>query len=150
MKIISEYEELKGKIFSTIEQCAEEEARIDALRAESAKQDLSKQRKQYANAIEDADKKVKEAYDNYETVKEKVREILEESNKQMTDLISEASSKIKEAESERRHAILDYTSKFGIYLKVRTKDRAVEDYTRFEKSLSDDWNNLVNKFLGIN
>lgn len=150
MKIISEYEELKGKTFSTIKQCAEEEARIDALRAESAKKDLSNQKKQYANAIEAADKKVKEAYDNYETAKKKVREILEESNKQMTDLISDAANKIKEAESERKGAILDYTSKFGIYQKVYTGDRAIEEYARFEKSLSNDWGNLVNKFLGIN
>ena len=51
MKIISDYKELAGRTFNTIRECAEEEAKIDAQRAETAEKNLSKQRKEFADAI---------------------------------------------------------------------------------------------------
>lgn len=149
MKIISDYKELAGKTFTTIKECAEEEARIDALRAETAKKDLSNQKKQCANAIDLADQKVRAAYDNYEKVKVEVAKILEESNAKMTQLINDATALIREAENERRDAILNYTSKFGTYQKVYTGNRAIEECQRMQNQIASNWGSIVNNFLNF-
>lgn len=149
MKIISDYKELAGRTFNTIRECAEEEAKIDAQRAETAEKNLSKQRKEFADAIDLADQKVRGAYENYEKVKQEVQKILEDSNAKMNKLINDATTIIREAEKERRDAILNYTSKFGTYQKVYTGNRAIEECQRMENQIASNWGNIVNSFLNI-
>jgi hypothetical protein len=149
MRIISDYKELEGKTFTTIKACAEAEAEVDALRKQLDEKNLSKQKKDAADAIDLADKKVRDAYDNYEKVKTEVKKILEESNEKMTSLINTATTTIREAEKERRDAILNYTNKFGTYQKVYTGNRATEEFQRMEKQIASNWGNLVNTFLNL-
>jgi hypothetical protein len=124
MKIISEYAELKGKEFNSIRECAEAEASVDAKRAVAL-----------------ADQKVAEAYANYESVKKEVQKLLEESNAQMTKMITDATNLVKEAEKCKRDAILKYNNSSNISKKSTSE--------RLESQLPSTWGEVINAFIAL-
>ena len=80
MKIVSEYKELEGQTFDTIEECAKAEAVVDERKVATQKLLDSKKKRALSKVIEDADQQVLAAYANYEKVKKEVQRILEESH----------------------------------------------------------------------
>lgn len=133
VKIISEYKELEGQTFNTVQECTDAEAKIEERRAEIAsneKLSVTKRKKELAKAISNADAAVQKAYQDYETAKATVRKILEESNEQMMNIINPAKEAITNAEKLRMDAILAYTKEFGSYQSVYTGERAVEEFNR--------------------
>ena len=149
MKIVSEYKELEGQVFDTVDQCIEAEAKVEEQRKALVEQerDKSKLKKSLAKDVDVAEEKVKQAYLNYENAKEQVRKILEESNKQMNDILKPAKQAITDAEAARTEAIVNYNKQCGPYQKIYTGDRAVEEYKRITKQFDTMWNKLWNNFI---
>lgn len=149
MKIVSEYKELEGQVFDTVDQCAEAEVKVEEQRKALAEQerDKSKLKKSLAKDVDVAEEKVKQAYLNYENAKEQVKKILEESNKQMNDILKPAKQAIADAEAARTEAIVNYNKQCGPYQKIYTGDRAMEEYKRITKQFDNIWNKLWNNFI---
>lgn len=151
MKIYSDYKELEGKVFSTVRECQLAEAKIDADKAaiveQNKKAELSKKKKEAADAVSKADEALNKAYANYESAKEKVREILEESNKQMEEILTPAKEAVNKAEKLRAEAIQKYTSEFGVYQSVYTGERAQKELERFNKQFNNAFSDIVRAFL---
>lgn len=149
MKIFSDYKELEGQVFDTVEQCTEAEAKVEEQRKALAEQekDKSKLKKSLAKEVDVAEENVKQAYINYDKAKEEVRKILEESNKQMTDILKPAKQAIADAEAARTEAIVNYNKQCGPYQKIYTGDRAMEEYKRISKQFDSIFNKLWNNFI---
>lgn len=133
MKIISE---LTGKEYNTPEECLkaeelykkEQKKRADE---ESKKlSEISKQKKELANAIEDADKDLSEANKLYEVAKNKAAEILEKSNKEVRDILDSAKKLVKAAEEKKLNAVLKFNKEFGPYTTKYTGEKAAEEFNR--------------------
>ena len=149
MKIVSEYKELEGQTFDTIEECAKAEAVVDERKVATQKLLDSKKKRALSKVIEDADQQVLDAYANYEKVKKEVQRILEESNNQMTKMLTDAADKIKSAEKTRRDAILEYTKNYGSYQKVYSGERAVKECERLEAQFADSLGDVINAFIAL-
>ena len=151
LKIYSDYKELEGKVFTTVRECQLAEAKIDADKAavveQNKKAELSKRKKEAADAITKADEALNKAYANYESAKEKVRNILEESNKQMEAILTPAKEAVNAAEKLRASAIQKYTSEFGVYQSVYTGERAQQELDRFNKQFNNAFSNIVKAFI---
>ena len=148
MKIYSDYQELEGRVFSTVKECRAAEAEVEAAREVLAtKADTSKKKKALADAIAQADAAVTEAYADYETAKEQVRKILEETNNQMENILTPAKAKVKEAEQRRVDAIKAYTDNYGCYQSVYTGERAEKELERFSRQFNSTFADIVNAFL---
>ena len=150
MKILSEYKELAGQVFDSIEDCAAAEREVDKLKhLENEKNSaITARKKQLAKDIEAADKRVKEAYDARIKTKEEVQKILEESNKKMMTMLDDANVKVREAEKERRDAILAYNNEFGTYQAVYTGERAQKEFDRLTKQFDSTFTDMIRRFIG--
>ena len=151
MKIYSDYKELEGKVFNTVRECQLAEAKVDADKAsiveQNKKTELSKKKKEAADAVSKADEALNKAYADYESAKEKVREILEKSNKQMEEVLTPAKEAVNKAEKLRAEAIQKYTSEFGAYQSVYTGERAQQELERFNKQFNSAFSDIVRAFL---
>ena len=150
MKILSDYKELAGQVFDSIESCTSAEREIDKIKhLEHEKNSaISARKKQLVKDIEAADKRVKDAYDERVKTKEKVQEILEESNKKMMTMLDDANVKVREAEKARRDAIIAYNKEFGTYQAVYTGDRAQKEFDRLTKQFDSTFTDMIRRFIG--
>ena len=150
MKILSEYKELAGQVFDSIEACAAAEREVDrAKHLEHEKNSaIAARKKQLAKDVETADKNVKDAYDARIKTKEEVQKILEESNKKMMTMLDEANVKVREAEKARRDAILAYNKEFGTYQAVYTGERAQTEFDRLTKQFDSTFTDMIRRFIG--
>jgi formiminotetrahydrofolate cyclodeaminase len=149
MKILSEYKELSGQVFNSIDECAAAEHEIDAaklLEKEKATKQ-SARKKELATAIEVAEKAVKEAYDARIKTKEEVQKVLEESNKKMMAMLDDANVKVRDAEKARRDAILAYNNEFGTYQAVYTGERAQREFDRLAKQFDSTFTDMIRRFI---
>ena len=149
MKILSEYKELAGQVFNSIDECAAAEHEIDKaklLEKEKATKQ-SARKKELATAIEVAEKAVKEAYDARIKTKEEVQKILEESNKKMMAMLDDANIKVRDAEKARRDAILAYNNEFGTYQAVYTGERAQREFDRLAKQFDSTFTDMIRRFI---
>ena len=151
MKIFSDYKELEGQVFTTVRECQLAEAKVDAEKAKTVEQEqkaqISKRKKELADLITQADNAVAQAYANYEVAKDKVKAILEESNKQMEEILTPAKEAVSTAEKLRVDAIQKYTSEFGSYQSVYTGDRAKQELERFNRQFNSTFSDIVKAFL---
>lgn len=149
------FSELLNKNFDTIEECQKAEEAENTRLAEVEKQEtaLANEKKQYADAIEEADKTLGIAYDNYATAKKKIQELREEYRKQVEDLrkkleddcrevLKPAQEEVEKAEADKLAAIQKFNQKYGSYRKVYTGSRAVEEYNRMQRTIDSLFNNL--------
>lgn len=145
MKFMSDYKELEGKVFNSINECKDAESKVlkerEAL-AEKEK-DKSKLKKKLSGEVDKAEENLKKAYSDYEAAKEKARKILEESNKQMEDILNPAKQAVKDAESARAEAIKNFNKECGVYQKIYTGEEAQAELDRFNKQ----FNNLFVDFF---
>ena len=151
MKIVSDYKELEGKLFDTVADCEVAEKEVDKQRKALAEKqkDVSKLKKTLAGKVDAAETKLQEAYTNYDKAKEQVRKILEESNKQMLNVLEPARQAVREAEEARTNAIIEYNKQCGPYQKIYTGDRAKEEYNRMSQQLDSIFNNFWRNFFNF-
>ena len=106
----------------------------------------SKQKKILANEVEEAEKKVTEANKLYELAQNRAAEILEKSNKEVSDILEEAQKRVEEAEKAKLDALMKFTKEFGSYKTEYTGSKAVEEFHksmgRFDRTLKDIINSM--------
>lgn len=132
------YSEILGTIFNTEGDCREAEAAYyEAKKKTEAEEQAKKneafvaqQKNEAAQKVELAEKRLSEAYANYEKVSAEVKKILEESNKRMLDIIKPAKEAIADAEKARYKAVCDYNAAYGPYTTTYSAERAKQDFNR--------------------
>lgn len=152
------YSEILDKVFDTpeqlkveedkyaIKQKAQEKKRIAQEQATKANEALEQSKKQYAKAIEDADEKVKEAYNNLSLAQEKAKILSEEYIKELNNIMTPAREAVREAEATKLEAIRQFNQKFGVYKVSYTGNKAVEEYIR-AINMFDNTFNIIDKFF---
>lgn len=110
MKIISDYKELQGQTFPTVEACTEAEAAIDKQKADRAAAN-----KQYDDAIVAARAKLDAARANLKVANEAAEKIVDEANAKVKELMCPARKAVREAEREVGMAIAEYNKNVGPY-----------------------------------
>lgn len=124
------YSEKLNKLFDTPEALTAAEEEATNKQTELTKKELSQ-------AIEKADAALDEAYKNYDEVRNAAAKILDESNKQVEQMLKDAKKKITVAEQERSNAIVQFNKQFGTYKVNYTGDRAKRESQRVNKMLDD-------------
>lgn len=135
------YSEKLNKLFDTPEALTIAEEEATNKQTELTKKELSQ-------AIEKADAALDEAYKNYDEVRNAAAKILDESNKQVEQMLKAAKKKITVAEQERSNAIVQFNKQFGTYKVNYTGDRAKRESQRVNKML-DDIFSLIGPFGSI-
>ena len=145
MKFMSDFKELEGKIFNSINECKDAEAKIlkDREALAEKERDKSKLRKKLSAEVDKAEENLKAAYKEYEAAKETVRKLLDESNKQMLEILTPAKEAVAKAEKEKTEAIKKFNAECGVYQKVYTGEEAQAELERFNKN----FNNLFVDFF---
>ena len=103
MKYVSEFKELNGKVFDTIDDCNAAETKIIESRNAIAEKEKEKSRlrKELAGEVETAEQELKKAYEDYDAARDVAAKILEESNQRILDLLKPAKEAIRDAEKKR-------------------------------------------------
>lgn len=145
MKFMSDFKELEGKIYNSINECKDAESAILKQREEVSvkEKEKSKLKKKLSAEVDKAEEDLKVAYAEYEAAKEAAKKILEESNKQMLDIINPAKEKVANAEKAKTDAIKKFNAECGAYQKVYTGAEAQAELERFNKN----FNNLFVDFF---
>ncbi len=117
MKIISDYPELKGQVFDSMDACATEEAKIDARRAEATKQAEQKKcaRDAAVAAVDEARKKVREARIGLAEAQKKADENVRKVCEKNKALMQPAKEAYYSAERELRRVLSEYNKEYGPY-----------------------------------
>ena len=138
MKFMSDFKELEGKIYNSINECKDAESAVLKQREELAnkERDKSKLKKKFADEIDKAEEAVKAAYKEYDVAKEKAAKILEDSNKQVLEIINAAKDVVNKAEKAKLDAITAFNKEFGAYQKVYTGEQARAELERFNSNLN--------------
>lgn len=148
MKFMSDFKELEGKIFNSINDCKDAETKVlkerEAL-AEKEK-DKSKLKKKLSAEVDKCEENLKTAYKEYEVAKDKARKILEDSNKQMTEILTTAKKAVTDAENAKAQAIKNFNKECGPYQKVYTGEQAQVELDRINKQF-DNW--IIDFFKSI-
>ena len=149
MKYISD---LTGKTYDSAEECTKADEAYEqekkAKEEQKAKEQalISKEKKELADAVDAANKKIEDAYTGLEEAKKKAREILENSYKEAERIISEAKKPVTEAEKEKRDAMIAYNKKYGTYQRVYTGEEAEKEFARINKYFNDSIRSLFDGF----
>lgn len=145
MKFMSDFKELEGKIFNSINECKDAESKVlkDREVLAEKERDKSKLKKKLSSEIDKAEENLQKAYKDYENAKEAAKVILEESNKQMLDLINPAKEAVANAEKAKADAIKNFNKECGPYQKVYTGEQAQAEFDRFNKQ----FNNFLNTWF---
>lgn len=145
MKFMSDFKELDGKVFNSINECKDAESKVLKQREALAEKekDKSKLKKKLSGEVDKAEENLKKAYADYESAKERAREILEESNKQMLDILNPAKKAVEDAELAKTQAIKNFNKECGPYQKIYTGEAAQAELDRFNKQ----FNNLFVDFF---
>lgn len=149
------YSENLNKYFDTESECQEAEkqyaeameAKSKALAAakekeEAKKNEISKQKKVLADAIDEADKAVTTAYSNLEVVYAAANDMLKEAKQKANKLVDEAKTQLKDAQQKKFEAVSKFNEKFGTYTTIYTGDRALEELRRATSWVNDIFNNF--------
>lgn len=143
MKIVGK----DGKIYATVDECLKADKLFESSHqkveekntpVESAKKtEISKRKKELADAVQAADTKVDLAYKAYDTAKEEARKILEEANTKAEEVLKKAAVEVEKATETRMNSIKKFNDEFGAYTKCYTGDKALEEYYRVIKKMRD-------------
>ena len=142
---MSDFKELDGKVFNSINECKDAESKVLKQREALAEKekDKSKLKKKLSGEVDKAEENLKKAYADYESAKERAREVLEESNKQMLDILNPAKKAVEDAELAKTQAIKNFNKECGPYQKIYTGEAAQAELDRFNKQ----FNNLFVDFF---
>ena len=152
------YSEQLDKVFETEKEClrAEKEFALEQKRKEERKTQeekareekalISKEKKEYADKITKAEEELKVAQENYKVAQDKAAEILEESNKQVTELLNTAQEEVKKAQRAKRDAIVAFSNKFGTYTKSYTGEKAIEEFNKALDTFTNPFTDLFKNF----
>ena len=139
MKYVSEFKELNGKVFDTIDDCNAAETKIIESRNAIAEKEKEKSRlrKELAGEVETAEQELKKAYEDYDAARDVAAKILEESNQRILDLLKPAKEAIRDAEKKRVEAICRFNKECGPYQKTYTGDKAITEFNRISKQMDN-------------
>lgn len=139
------YSELTKKAYDTEEDCINAEkmfAEEEAKKKEEAS-NLSKEKRELAKLIEDAENELDEAYHFYTEAKEDADKIVSDAEKEAAKIIDEACTKVKAAQRKRYEAIANFNKRFGVYTAHYDGDKALKELRR-----STEWiNNVFGNFF---
>jgi len=126
------YSEKLNKLFDSEKELKSAEKAFDEknLVTENTKKELSKR-------IEAAEDAVDAAHKNYEVVKQEAAKLMDESNKQIANMLNEAKEKITSAEKDRTDAIVAFNQQFGTYRANYTGERAKRESERINQMVND-------------
>ena len=136
------YSELTRKTYDTEKDCLRAERDFKrnqeqgTQKQEVVKEDktnkspVSKEKKECADKITEAEKLLDEANKEYSVAQDKAAEILEKSNKEVKQILDEAKEKVRNAERVRRDALLEFNTKFGPYTTHYTGEKAIEEFNK--------------------
>ena len=126
------YSEKLNKLFDSEKELKSAEKVFDEknLITENTKKELSKR-------IEAAEDAVDAAHKNYEAVKQEAAKLMEESNKQIANMLNDAKEKITSAEKDRTDAIVAFNQQFGTYRANYTGERAKRESERINQMVND-------------
>lgn len=133
------YSEKLDKLFDDVEILNTEEKAYDAQKAEEEatkkleEKKVSDKKKKLAAAIEEADKNLDKAYEDYEEAKKKCQIILEESNERMTAILDEAKENLAIAQEEKTNALMEFNKEFGAFKVSYTGERADKEWERISR-----------------
>lgn len=140
------YSEILDKAFDTEEECFKAEQQHKDMLAkqkqetQKTEKNQSKAKKELADKVKQAEKNLDQAKKEYNQAEDKVAEILERSNKEITEILTAAKKKVAEAERLKRDALLAFNKEFGAYTKVYTGEQAIEEFNRA-------WSKISNPFF---
>ena len=143
------YSDLLHKLFETSDECdnAEKEYQQKLQSEEQEKKEranaISREKKSLSDTIEATDADLNAAYEEYEHAKEKVREILEKSNREALDILNPAKERVKKAQKARYEAVLAYNQKYGAYDVKYTGAKALSEFNRWNRYFSDFFSHFV-------
>ena len=140
-----------NKFFETEEECIKAEKETDNIVEDKdtckcksksnsiTTNDLSQKsvKKQLLSNIDSCGDAVDKAYSDYEIAKDKAAKILEESNKQVEDILNLAKDNIKKAQESWYKAIDEFNAKFGPYISYYTGERAAKEFVRLNHLFND-------------
>lgn len=143
------FSEITKQTYDSPEEClkaeknykAEQKKKADAEATRLA--NISKEKKELARLVEDADARLTEANKLYEVAQNKAAEILEKSNKEVRDILDAAKKEVKAAEQAKLDAILAFNKKFGTYTTTYTGEKAAEEFNRSMNRFDNIFGNLI-------
>lgn len=127
------YSEITKKFYDDEESLTKDEQSIM-----EKKNATATRKKDKVKAIEEAKLAVDKAYDNFDSCKQEAAKILEESNKQVEELLNKGREEIKEAESAYYKQIKEFNKDFGEYKVYLSGDDAIREAVRIENRLFRD------------
>ena len=153
MKIIG----LDGKEYQTVEQCEAADTEFEAARKaeeESAQKEVenekalaSKQKKDLAEKIDNAQQSYNETLDYYLRVKQEAEDTVKKARAEANKIIREAAKEVEKASSARMEAIAEFNRMYGPYRTSLTGDAAKREFDRIMDMF--DMNNSIDKILDL-
>lgn len=126
------YSEKLNKLFDSEKElkAAEKSFEDKNLQKENTKKELSQK-------IESAEAAVDAAYKNYEETRQLAAKIMDDSNKQIINIMNAAKKEVTEAEKARTDAIVAFNQQFGTYRANYTGERAQRESDRINRMVND-------------
>lgn len=152
------YSDILKKPFDTEKECKIAEQKFlkdrqrEARERETQKNIVSKEKKELAAKIEQADKALAEANEKAKLAREKANEVLDEANKQISKILNDAREEIRQAEKARMDAIVEFTDKFGAYTTSYSGEAAIRAYNDAVRELNNiftPYNEFFSRFFGF-
>ena len=126
------YSEILNKLFDSKEQLKVEEL---AFKERQTQKDNTK--KELSQKIEAAENAVDVAYKHYEEARAYAAKLMEESNKQIIEILEAAKAEITNAEKARTDAIVEFNRQFGTYKANYSGERAKRESERVANMINN-------------
>ena len=112
MKILSDYPELKGQVFDSVDACATEEAKVDKAREKAKEAEAKKATEAEAAkaAVEVARKNLIEARKAITATRVEANKIVEDAQKKAAEMMEPVYANCHKAQEELRKALATYNS----------------------------------------
>ena len=136
------FSEMLNKFFDEEKELTEAEANYEKLQQEKEEEKAKEKqnKKLMAQAIEEADKEIDEAQENYIRATKEAKELIKQSTEEADKkLIIPAQERLKDARQKRYDAIKQFNEKYGPYSVTYTGNKA---YTEFKRNYD-----FINQFF---
>lgn len=143
------FSEKLNKTFDSEKECLKAEQEYEKVQQqlvadqEKKANEISKRKKELSKVIEEAEDKLAEANKLYEIAQEKAAKILEESNKQVKEIMDVAEASVKNAEEAKFNAILNFNKEFGPYSISYTGAKAADEFNRSMKKFNKTFKDMI-------
>lgn len=132
-KTMKFYSEKLNEVFDTVEELqSAEKSKSKKKKAPvvESKEETTPSRKDLAANIEAAEKKLADAYAEYEVSKKQVEELSKTYLESVSKILTPAKEAVKKAEQDKYEAIRTFNESFGAYQQVLTGDKAAKEMVR--------------------